>query len=211
MHLSDHGLMLIQAWEGIEDGDPTTVLLEPYIDNAGVYTVGWGHALTTASGQLIDRDVFGHTPAAKLAQDAMTRMFGAPSISKERASELLNADVAHFAQGVTTRLTDECFQNQFDALVALAFNIGLGNFDQSTVKRLHLAGDRVIGDVSLHALCAASKAKTNPTTMAGAFTRWAYSNGKWTLGLFRRRVCEMMIYGGHPYDVSINTGKAFKV
>jgi GH24 family phage-related lysozyme (muramidase) len=210
MELSDNGLKLIQAWEGIEDGNPATANLEPYICPAHVYTVGWGHALKTPTGQNIDTDAFGKAKAAQLASEAMNRLFGAQSITRAQASNLLAQDVAVFAAGVTRRIGERnATQEQFDALVALAFNIGLGNFDVSAVKRLHLAGTRRIGDVSMSALAQASREHAPPINMPIAFVRWSNAKGKWMKGLFRRRLCEALVYGGHDLNVAINTAQSF--
>lgn len=211
MKISQNGLTLIKAWEGIRDGNPATVLLEPYICPANVYTVGFGHALKTQSGANIDVDVFGPAKSARLAADSMDRMFGAQAISKAQAEELLLEDADRWGATLSQHIgAGNATQCQFDALVSFSFNIGFGNFDISGVKRLHMAGKRLIGDVSLSGLCQASKAKQDPTYMALAFGRWANSNGKWTLGLFRRRISELMIYGGHDYALSISTAQGFK-
>jgi len=210
MNLSEEGLKLIQAWEGIEDGNPATVLLEPYICPANVYTIGWGHALTTPKGTLIDTDVQGPARAAELAMQAMDRLFGKQAISKADAERLLYNDVEEWGDKVFARLQGPTSQNQFDAMVALAFNVGIGGFNESAVRRFHNEGNRKIGDVSISELCQLSKARATSTTMPIAFTRWSYSNGRWLLGLFRRRVSEMMIYGGHDYSKSIATAKGFR-
>jgi len=39
------GLGIIKKFEGLEDGDPTTVNLDPYVCPGGVWTIGWGHAI----------------------------------------------------------------------------------------------------------------------------------------------------------------------
>lgn len=211
MRLSSEGLKLIQAWEGIKDGNPATVLLEPYICPANVYTVGWGHALKTPSGANIDVDVFGAAKSARLAAEAMDRSYGRPGITREEAVELLDRDADHFSRDVTKLIGEgNATQSQFDALVSFAFNCGVGNFDGSSVKRLHLSGHRKIGDVSLSKLYLSSRNKEPPTYMALAFARWANSNGKWTLGLYKRRVSELMVYGGHPVNIAIATGQGFK-
>ena len=43
---------LIKAFEGIPDGDPSTVGLDAYICPAGVWTIGWGHAIMDGGAQL---------------------------------------------------------------------------------------------------------------------------------------------------------------
>jgi GH24 family phage-related lysozyme (muramidase) len=66
-------------------------------------------------------------------------------------------------------------QNQFDALVALVYNIGTANLASSTLLRKHKARD-----------------------YAGAqaeFGRWNKANGKVMAGLTRRRAAEAALYG----------------
>ena len=40
------GIELIKSFEGIPDGDPTTVRIDAYLDPVGIWTIGWGHAIT---------------------------------------------------------------------------------------------------------------------------------------------------------------------
>jgi lysozyme len=56
-------------------------------------------------------------------------------ITKTQALALLRKDVRHFEEGVERLVTTRINQNRFDALVSLAYNIGLGNFATSTVLR----------------------------------------------------------------------------
>src|SRR5690606_21810939 len=56
-------------------------------------------------------------------------------ITKERALELFANIAAKFERGVDKVVTSNINQNQFDALVSLAFNIGLGAFEGSTLLR----------------------------------------------------------------------------
>lgn len=97
-------------------------------------------------------------------------------ISKAEADELLTQDAARFVRGVSERLGDSpATQSQFDAMVSLAFNIGLDAFARSTLLRKHKAGD-----------------------YAGAqkeFGRWVNSAGKRLLGLVHRRAAEATLYG----------------
>lgn len=211
MRLSDSGLRLIQAWEGIEDGNPATVDLEPYICPAKVYTVGWGHALTTPTGQIIDVDIFGAAKAKALAADAMQRKFGKPNITREQAVALVREDVAKFEREVD-RLIGKAgaTQAQFDALVSFAFNCGVGNLQSSTVLKMHLAGKRAVGDVSMSALCKESKLSTPMANIAVAFSRWNKVNKVWALGLYRRRLSEVLVYGGHDGAESVKAAQGFK-
>jgi GH24 family phage-related lysozyme (muramidase) len=43
---------LIKSFEGIPDGDPGTVRIDAYLCPAGVWTIGWGHALVDGGAQL---------------------------------------------------------------------------------------------------------------------------------------------------------------
>ncbi len=66
-------------------------------------------------------------------------------------------------------------QHQFDALVALGYNIGLHNLSGSTLLALHKAGDD-----------AAARAQ---------FARWNKAGGQAMAGLTRRRAAEAALYG----------------
>ncbi len=207
MRASPQGLALIQAYEGLGDGDPRTVLLEPYLCPAHVWTVGWGHALTTPTGQVIDADIFGSAKARQLASESMQRLFGKPAITRQDADKLLADHIGKYEAAVA-RL-GPMPQAEFDAMTSLCFNIGVGAFLGSSVARNHASGNRKVGDISMSALCLASKRKAAPVNQPVAFTRWANSNGRWTLGLFRRRLAELMVYGGHPLDAALKTSRGF--
>ncbi|AXQ69204.1 endolysin [Caulobacter phage CcrBL9] len=198
MRVSPAGLALIQAWEGIEDGDPSTVLLDPYIDMVGIYTIGWGHVLLTPAGQQININVFGRAKAKTLATQAMIRMFGVPAITREKAEELLRADIVSFENAVAGMVAKDTTQNQFDAMVAFAFNVGKTGLSKSSLLRLHNAGKRAVGTLDVANLIATSKAQKAPTNIPQGFTSWSYAAKKWTRGLFRRRCSEALVYGGMP-------------
>lgn len=65
----------------------------------------------------------------------------ASGITREEATERLRARVDEFAAGVESRLTRTPTARQAEAMVSLAYNIGLGGFAGSTVLRLFNAGD----------------------------------------------------------------------
>ena len=56
-------------------------------------------------------------------------------ITEERATELLRADIAITERTVQDCITAPLTQNQFDALVIFAYNIGAKNFMGSTVVK----------------------------------------------------------------------------
>lgn len=61
-------------------------------------------------------------------------------ITEAEATSLLIKDAARFERAVNA-LGLKLTQNQFDALVSLAFNIGTGNFNKSTLVKRLKAGD----------------------------------------------------------------------
>lgn len=65
-------------------------------------------------------------------------------------------------------------QSQFDAMVSLAYNIGVGKLRSSTLLRKHCAGDHV--------------------GAADEFHKWNRANGKVMPGLVKRRAAEAVLY-----------------
>jgi len=131
---------------------------QAYLCPAGVWTVGYGHTANVEPGDVV---------------------------SEEAAERLLRKDIAGFERGVLEALGGEraqAQQHEFDAMVLLAFNIGLGGFRKSTVLRRHRAGDR--------------------EGAAAAFGMWVKATDpatgkKRTLnGLVRRRAVEADLYLG---------------
>lgn len=202
MRTSPEGLKLIQSSEDFS----ATV----YYCSAHIATVGWGHALTTPTGQLIDYDVFGRAASDRMARDAMQRLFGKQSITVPEADALLMRDLERFEREVNRVVDATTHQCEFDAMVSFCFNVGTGAFRTSSVARLHRLGQRRVGTVSMSGLAAQSKAKAEPTTIQLAFARWSNSNGRWTLGLYRRRLAEIMVYGGRSAQVALDTAWSFR-
>jgi len=123
--------------------------LTAYQDTGGVWTIGYGH-----TGLDVKRDM---------------------TITKARADELLAADVKWAENGVKRALGGAAVtQNQFDAMVSLAFNIGLHAFRVSTLLRKFKAGD-VAG-------------------AAGEFPKWKYDGGVVVDGLVNRRAAERALF-----------------
>ncbi|EIZ77761.1 glycoside hydrolase family protein [Novosphingobium sp. Rr 2-17] len=95
------------------------------------------------------------------------------TISQDKAESLFKEDVARFEARVTKEAPGAT-QNQFDAMVSFAFNVGEDAFRTSTLLRKHKAGD-----------------------VAGAraeFARWNKADGKIQKGLIRRRAAEAALY-----------------
>jgi len=104
--------------------------------------------------------------------------------TKEYADKVFARDLADFEQGVNLLIgTSLTTQNQFDALVSFAYNVGLDidedtkaeGLGDSTLLRKHKAGDFVGAEA--------------------AFMAWVYNDGKKTNGLVRRRQAEADLYG----------------
>lgn len=131
MRVSQDGIDLIKKWEGIEDGDPTTSNLDPYICPAGYWTIGWGHVVRDSNQQMLKGRAAG----------SVARAIYPRGISMEEAETLLRDDLRSFDFEMRRSLRDApATQWQYDALIALAFNIGGTAFNQSTVLRMHRAG-----------------------------------------------------------------------
>lgn len=105
--------------------------------------------------------------------------------TQAQADARFAADLAKFEDGVTRLLGGApTSQNQFDALVSLAYNIGLDEdadtiaegLGDSTLLRKHKAGDY------------AGAAK--------AFASWKFNDGRVMRGLVRRRAAEAKMYRG---------------
>lgn len=149
------GLALIREFEGCAKrrGDGT---VEAYPDpgtGAAPWTIGWG-STTDEDGKAITRGTVW---------------------TQERCDARFAAHVAEFAREVAALLGEAPVgQNQFDALVSLAYNIGARALGTSTLLRMHLAGD--------HA------------GAAEQFGRWNRAGGRVLAGLVRRRAAEAALY-----------------
>jgi len=140
MKTSAFGRAAISQREGVR--------LEAYRDSVGILTIGVGH----------------------------TSMAGPPTVSPgmkitaEECDDILSRDLALFEKAVNVAVTASMSQNQFDACVSLAFNIGGKAFKNSSVVRKLNAGD-VAG-------------------AANAFLLWNRAGGRVLKGLTTRRQSE---------------------
>jgi GH24 family phage-related lysozyme (muramidase) len=121
---------LIKAFEGIPDGDPSTVNIDAYLCPANVWTIGWGHAIVHEGQQL-------KGSAAK----SLARQLYPGGITMDQAVALLRADLLRFCAGVQRLVKLPVNDQQFGALLAFGFNVGLGALGQSTLLRKLNAGD----------------------------------------------------------------------
>jgi GH24 family phage-related lysozyme (muramidase) len=122
---------LIKSFEGIPDGDPSTVTLDAYLDPLDIWTIGWGHAVQYLGKHLKGKD--NRTLARQLYPGGITRA---------QAESLLRADLLDRAPAVLRLVKVALDDGQFGALMSFVFNAGGGNFERSTLLRLLNAGDR---------------------------------------------------------------------
>jgi GH24 family phage-related lysozyme (muramidase) len=143
---SPAGIALMHAFEGCR----LSAYADPGSADGHPWTIGWG-----STGPGISKGVVW---------------------TQQQADERFAADLAKFAAKVRDVLGGTATtQSQFDAMVSLAYNIGVGAFSKSTVLRKHKAGDY-----------AGAKA---------AFLMWNKNDGKVMAGLTRRREAEAALYG----------------
>jgi lysozyme len=144
--ISKKGLDLIKKFEGLK--------LKPYLCSAGVPTIGYGNTLYENGKKVSLKDTI---------------------ITEQRATELLSNSLKNLEQHVDSFCRDDINQNQFDALVSFAFNLGPYNLKSSTLLK---------------------KVNKNPNdpTIRDEFMRWTKTGGKVLKGLVERRKCEADLY-----------------
>lgn len=159
---------LIKSFEGIPDGDPTTVNLDPYLCPAGYWTIGWGHVVTRADGKLLKG----------AANEREARAVYPDGITRAEADVLLADDVRRFSAGVERAVAIPLDDIRFGALVSFAINIGIGAFEGSTLLKLLNQG--------------------NLAEVPAQLLRWTKIGGKESAGLKRRREAEVRLWQSAP-------------
>ncbi|MCO8045003.1 lysozyme [Acinetobacter bohemicus] len=144
MHVSPSGIDLICNFEGLR--------LSAYDDGVGVWTIGFG---TTKYPNGI-------------------RVKKGDTCTVAQARSYMQHDLKEFEQTVNNAVKVEVNQNQFDALVSLAYNIGTNAFKNSTlIKRLN---------------------EGNYKAAANQFDAWVNAGGKRMQGLVNRRATEKALF-----------------
>ena len=142
--VSNSGIDLICSFEGLR--------LKAYDDGGGVWTIGYGTTIYP-NGIKVKR---GDTCTLVQAKAYMTH------------------DLKKFESAVNTAVVVPVNQNQFDALVSLAYNIGIKAFTNSTLlKKLN------VGDIR---------------GAAAQFSVWNKAGGKVMQGLVNRRAVERKLF-----------------
>ncbi len=144
--IGEKGLSLIKEFESFQS--------KPYQCPSLVWTIGYGNTYYENGEKIRKSD---------------------SPINEKRASELLKFSIKSFEQSVDSFCRDDIDQNQFDALVSFAFNVGINNLKNSTLLKL---------------------VNTNPKDpkIKDEFMRWTKSGGKTLSGLVKRRSEEAKLY-----------------
>ncbi|MEG2265894.1 MAG: lysozyme [Acinetobacter sp.] len=144
MHVSPSGVDLICNFEGLR--------LKAYDDGVGVWTIGFG---TTKYPNGI-------------------RVKKGDTCTLDQAKAYMQNDLKSFEQTVNNTVKVPLNQNQFDALVSLAYNIGSTAFKNSTlVRQLN---------------------EENYKAAANQFNVWVNAGGKRMQGLVNRRAAERTLF-----------------
>lgn len=148
MKLNTQGYRLICMFEGFS--------AKPYLCSAKVPTIGYGNTyyLNGRRVSLLDKP-----------------------ITELEAFEMFKAIADKFADKVSKLVTTPVDQNQFNALVSLAYNIGPANFAKSTLlKKVNF--------------------NHNDPSIRAEFLKWNKAGGQVLKGLTIRRTAEADLYFG---------------
>lgn len=152
--LNEEGYQMIMNFEGLS--------LKPYLCSAGVPTIGYGNTYYPNGKKVTLKD---------------------KPITKEYAIEIFKFIADLFAKDVNSLLKTNVTQNQFNALVSFAYNLG-SDIDADDIPE-------GLGDSTL-----LKKVNKNPNdlTILNEFLKWVRSNGKISNGLVKRRKLEAKLY-----------------
>lgn len=144
--IDQKGIDLITHFEGFRS--------KPYLCPAGVPTIGIGSTRYPNGSKVTIND---------------------REITKEQAISFLQHDIKNFELSVDALCVDSITQNQFNALVSFAYNLGSGNLKVSTLLK---------------------KVNSNPSdeSIINEFNKWVYADGKKLDGLINRRNAEANLY-----------------
>ena len=145
MKISEKGLVLIKEFEGL--------VLKPYKDAVGIPTIGYGNTYY---------------------EDGRKVSLSDPAITEERATALLKMVVKRYEDAINRYVQVPITQNQFDALVSFAYNVGNENVRKSTLMKL--------------------LNHKQYTEAADQLLRWNKAGGKTLKGLTRRRQAERVLF-----------------
>jgi GH24 family phage-related lysozyme (muramidase) len=143
---------LIRRWEGLHRRLPDG-RIGAYPDPVGIWTIGYGSIW--------------HPEAQRAVQQGDV-------ITQSQAEQWLDQEVQEKAKGIAPLCSVPLTQSMFDALVSFAYNVGIGAFEESTLRR-----------------------KLNQKDYEGAaqeFDRWVKAGGSVIQGLVNRRNDEEALF-----------------
>lgn len=144
--IGNSGIELIKTFEGFYS--------KPYLCPANVPTIGYG---------------------STYYEDGTKVKLTDPEIDEQRATKLLHNILASYEKSVDSFCRDDINQNQFDALVSFAYNVGVNALKKSTL------------------LILVNKDLQDPQIRT-QFMRWNKGGGRVLKGLTRRRTAEADLY-----------------
>lgn len=159
MRISDNGIIHLQQSEGSR--------LRAYRDQTGKLTIGFGHTGTVNGVPIYD----------------------GMKITKEQEAELLKQDIGYFENYVNRNAKKPMTQNQFDAIVSLAFNIGEGNLNKSSFWKHFNAGNT---DLAAETILGFNKSRNKDTKQL-----------EFNQGLMNRRLREKSLFLGEDAPSSL--------
>lgn len=140
---------LINLIKHFEDFEP-----KAYVCEGGKWTIGYG---TT---------IYANGKAVKEGE----------TITLDKAIIEMNREIEEKAQGIAKYIKVPLNPNQLDALVSFAYNVGLGNFQKSTLLKKLNNGDYA--------------------AIPNELMKWINASGKPWAGLWRRRLAEALLFQG---------------
>ena len=147
----------------------------PYLCPAHLWTVGWGEVLYHDQIRLPMARKEGYT--GLIRKEYQLKPEDNRVWSKEELVKIFKDDLVSFERGVlrlAPNLDSPEHQHKFDACVAFAFNVGLGNFQRSSIRQCIKREDW--------------------DGAAEAFMQWTKAGGKVLKGLVRRRGAEKALF-----------------
>ena len=145
MKTNQKGIDILHEFEGCK--------LEAYLCPAKIWTIGYGNTFYADGSPVKQGD----------------------KITIEQAKRLFDVILARFENQVRKLVTSDINHNQFSALVSFTYNVGVGNFTNSTLRQM-------------------VNANPNSPNIREQFIRWNKAGGQVMQGLIRRRTAEANLY-----------------
>ena len=161
MKVNKEGLECLKHHEGVRQ--------KPYRCTGALWTIGVGHVMYPDQARFPSNAEGMAARKAYQLKPQDNRLW-----SMQEVDDLLAKDVQRFERGVLKLLPIPLTQNEFNALVSFAFNLGLGTLQKSTLRQALLRGDK--------------------RTALESWAKYNKSGGKVTKGLDIRRKDEIALF-----------------